>query len=164
MKRFRIVMILIIMICGILAIDAMAQSAFSVNARQEKLENGVVYHFTGNVDGATDTIYSNVFSLSRFDAESFYTYPLGYTLKLSGGAASTQKVTALIMGSNDGTNYAVIDTLSNADSVTTLIKTTHNLNNGKYPKYKLALYGTGTNLATGSGIGFVMAIYAYKQD
>jgi len=135
-------------------------SSWSVNAKEEVLQNGSIIHFTGTID-SVDTLRSRVFSLAKFDAESFYTYPLTYTLKLSGGSASTQKISVELLGSLDGTNWKVLDTLSYRDSATTFITTTANLNNLKYPKIKVHVFGgTSANALT----GFVGAIYAYKED
>ena len=161
MKRFWFFGMIVFLITLITVWEVQAQtSSWSKNAQEEILQNGKIIHFTGVID-SVDTLTSKIFTLTKFDAESFYTYPLTYNLKLAGGTVSTQKISVELWGTLDGTNWKVIDTLSYRDSSTSLIATTANLNNLKYPKIKVHVFGgTSANALT----GFVGAIYAYKED
>jgi len=140
-----------------------AQSAFTTgwSPKVEYKGNGVVVIVKG-VSDTTDALYSSAFTLQGYDKVDLYTYPLTAGVKLSGTSTTTRKVSSFIQASWDGTNWANIDTISNADSANTLImKSALNLNGYRAPFYRISVVGatTANDLTT-----FDIRVYAYRRD
>jgi len=140
-----------------------AQSAFTTgwSPKIEYKGNGTVVIVKGTID-TTDQLNSTAFSLLGYDKVDLATYPLTAGVKLSGTSTATRKVHCFIQGSYDGTNWANVDTISNADSANTLImKTALNLNGYRTPYYRIAVVGatTANDLTT-----FDIRVYAYRRD
>jgi len=133
---------------------------FTTNAKSEvKLDGGKVIQFAGNVSG-TDTLNSAVFDLSEFDG-NLTSYPLQGWALLTGGTASTRKVSVEVWG-GFGNSLKCVDTLLYKDSVTTLIDKTLDLNGKRPVRTYLKVFGTSGNSATGTGFSFV--VYGYKKE
>jgi hypothetical protein len=124
--------------------------------------NGVVYSYAGVVD-TSDTVTTKEFSLAEFDGFSFYDYPLSFQAFLSGGTASTQKVSVYLLGSNfnDATKFVVVDTaLFKDSSLSSIYPTAINLNGKRYARYKWKITGETGNVET----NITFAVYAYKRE
>ena len=90
--------------------------------------------------GLADTVtpyYSNPFSLLGWDGVDLTSYPLTAGVKLAGTSLVTRRLSCYIQASYDLTNWANVDTISQVDSVNTLIlKTGLTLNGYRAPYYR----------------------------
>lgn len=140
---------------AILSVSTLAQ--FTVNGATTAVPNGKIIAFTGTI-ATTDTLTTNTFNLSDITSD-FATNPLKVGVILSGGTASTQKISAFLQGSYDLTNWFNVDTVSTSDSATTYLVKSLDLNSYKVPYLRIRALGTGVNVAT----VFKYRVYAYKD-
>jgi len=113
---------------------------WSTNTDATQFDNGVSLYFNLTVD-STGTYNSDAFTLSKYDNDSYYTYPMSYS-RIITSALGTPYVTALIQYSPDAsTNWTTIDTLFLKDSIETFASGTFNLNDSKKPYYHLRFVG-----------------------
>ena len=157
MKRF------FFLILFVLGTVAYSQSAFTTgfSPKVEYKNTGIIITVKGTID-TTDELNSSAFGLVGFDKVDFYTYPLTAAVKLAGTSLTTRRVSAFIQASYDNSNWANVDTISNADSVNTVIlKTALNLNGYRAPYYRISVKGatTGNDNTT-----FDIRVYAYRRD
>ncbi|MCA0388483.1 MAG: hypothetical protein LCH52_08310 [Bacteroidetes bacterium] len=110
---------------------------FVLNALPTQYANGVQYKFSGKVDSLS-TIYSKTFPL-MVSADSI---KLNVGRKLT--SAGTPKVSIVLQGSLDNTNWDSLLTFYTSDS----LKTYSSKKTGTtsiYPNYRLKMYGTAGN-------------------
>lgn len=113
------------------------QAQFVLNALPTQHANGVQYKFSGKVDSLS-TIYSKTFPL-MVSADSI---KLNVGRKLA--SAGTPKVSIVLQGSLDNTNWDSLLTFYTSDS----LKTYSSKKSGTtsiYPNYRLKMYGTAGN-------------------
>lgn len=122
--------------------------------------DGVALYMSGSTD-TTATLTSSPFTLANYDNESFKTYPIVYSLKLTGTSLSTKGISVFVQGSNfrEGT-YTPVDTASYSDSAATEIRKTLDLNNLKYVFYKIVVRGEAKNTKT----AWDLCLYPYRKD
>lgn len=78
-------------------------------------------------------VESQAFGLSRYDGFSFATYPFTVTYDANTAGDTTY---LYVYGSNDNSNYFIVDTLASVVS-STAASTTANFNNKKYKYWKV---------------------------
>lgn len=143
---------------------------------------GEIKYFECTVD-SVDTLTSNYFSLGKWDAVYWGTpqdtVPKGYIVagdtsyyadqqrspfKLQYQASSTlgsPKITGYVQGSFDLTNWVNVDTLFTDLTSESLTRADLDLNNEKYPWYRVVIYGVALNR---SDTTFIMRWYCYHND
>ena len=115
--------------------------------------------------GLADTVtpyYSKPFSLLGYDGVDLTSYPLTAGVKLAGTSLVTRRLSCYIQASYDLTNWANVDTISQVDSVNTLIlKTGLTLNGYRAPYYRFyVLGGSSANDDT----TYDIRLYAWKRE
>ena len=136
-----IAIIVIALICGL----------FSPLNAQEKVkidsENSASMVLLDTSCDSLDVVVSKSFSMPNFLSNNFSTYPVYYT-KYQRSADDKPHITTTIEGSNDGTNWNVVDTLGAvADSAETYQYGSLDFNNKKYWYYRLKHTGAAGNRA-----------------
>jgi len=140
----------------LITFGAQAQTKITTN----NIGTSQVVSFEMIVDSLS-TLTTNPFTLSSFDGESFYTYPLSYGYILT-SVAGLPRVSMFIQGSFDGsTNWTNADTLATSDSTETFRKLSFDLNNAKYPYYRISVTGTAGNRRD---TDLKFWLYAYRKD
>lgn len=146
---------LITLIVLVLFTDALPQ--WATNGATVNIPNGKIISYQGTI-ATTDTLTTNPFSLSDI-TNDFSTNPLKVGVILSGGTASTQKISAFLQGSYDLTNWFNVDTVSVSDSATTHLVKSLDLNSYKVPYLRIRVLGTSGNSST----VFKYKVYAYRK-
>lgn len=142
-------------------LGSVPQAQITQDITRRDLSDGTAYFTMAGKCSSTATLTSQEFYMPEFNTESYYTYPPQCALLLSGGTASTQKVTVQILGTNiEGGTHAVFDTLFFKDSSTTEINKTNNFNGKKYLKLRVKVIGEAGNVNT----TFKLTIYAYRRN
>jgi len=156
MKNFKLIpLILILLIAPIFA-----ASSWTTNAVQDRLTNGTLIRFSAALD-SVDTLYSNGFSLAKYDKDSFTTYPIAYG-KILSSASGKPRVTTKVQGTYDNTNWFDVATIGiTADSLETYGKGTTDFGNVKCLKYRIVYYGTTGNR---SDTTVQLILYLYRED
>ena len=139
------------------------QAQWVTNAKATTLADGQFLAFDLTVD-SVQTYTSNVFSLNQYDNQTFYTYPLNYQ-KLITSAAGTPYVTATIQGSftTAFTSASVVDTILLVDSVETVGRGVLNLNDWKFPYYRLSIIGATNGAGTKNRADTVLKLWIYAN-
>lgn len=133
---------------------------FTNNATTDSRGEGLVVRFDGTIDSVT-TLFSKTFSLNSYDDESFYSYPLTIT-KAYKSVSGVPKVTTTIQGSIGDSAWVTIDTIGAvADSSELTGFATYNLNNAKYPDYRIVVKGEAKNRKDTS---FRIRVWAFRKD
>lgn len=135
---------------------------FTTNTSSTGVGESRYWYWAGTID-SVDTMYSNVFSLSEFDAVSFYDYPINYA-KLWESTIGMPFVKVFIQGTYDRSNYTVVDTLA-IDSLETFARGNLNINDYKFPYYRLMIegYTAGDGDKNKSDTAFKIWLYAYHR-
>lgn len=163
---------ILIVLIALFTVPSFAQSTWDTgyNAKvssrfmEYSTEVGKVITFHGTIDtvSTADTLISTAFDIYNYD-DAITTYDPQFSGYLSGGSASTQKVSCQVWGSMSRTGtYTVLDTLLIADSVTTVITKTFDNNGKRFPWLKLYFFAAAGN--SGDGTDFDFDIYFYKKD
>jgi uncharacterized protein RhaS with RHS repeats len=164
MKTLGALVLMFVLMAFAVPKSSSAQTAWGTyNATKAEVGNDAVLVFTGTIN-STDSLYSNSFEISKFNDVSFNTYPLSYQFILIAGTGK-QKISSKILGafkdSKTLSDWTVIDTTMNADSVTTPTQKDINLNNKHYPYYKILFHGASGN---GTGTQFQGRYYLWKKE
>lgn len=110
---------------------------------QTPVAKGTLYNFQVRVD-SLGTYTTSPFSLGGLDKESFVTYPVHYAKTITG--PYKPRVSCVVQGAmSTTTGYTAVDTVALADSTKTLATGTLDLNDKKFPFYRLYIYGATGN-------------------
>jgi len=88
---------------------------------------------------ASDTI-TVTFSMAHTYTQNFMPFPVGYIAGPTG-----PKISVFVDGSFDNSSWVVCDTLAENIAATTLTYTTMDMNNKRYPYYRMRFDGIATN-------------------
>lgn len=163
MKRLNLFTLLFLLVLSALVF---AQGSWTANAKRTGQPFGDVYRFTCTVD-SVDTLTSFVFKLGRYDhvywGTPADTTNIEYPFRIQYTATSTlgsPKLTGYVQGSFDGSNWDAVDTLfTNLTSESRTVADL-DLNNKKYPQYRVVVYGVAPNR---SDTVFDMFLYCYQE-
>ncbi len=146
---------LITLITAFLTTAALPQ--WATNGATVNIPNGKIISYQGTI-ASTDTLTTNPFSLTDI-TNDFSTNPLKVGVILSGGTASTRKISAFLQGSYDLSNWFNVDTVSTSDSASTYLVKSLDLNSYKVPYLRIRALGTAGNSST----VFAYKVYAYRK-
>ncbi len=147
----------ILVIALIAFLTTVAFPQWATNGATVNIPNGKIISYQGTI-ATTDTLTTNPFSLTDI-TNDFSTNPLKVGVILSGGTASTQKISAFLQGSYDLSNWFNVDTVSVSDSATTHLVKSLDLNSYKVPYLRIRALGTSGNVAT----VFKYKVFAYRK-
>lgn len=143
---------------------------FTRNA-QKYSNPGLRLRFTCTVD-SLDTLTSNTFDLEKFQNANWGaatdTAQVGQLpFKVQYQATSTlgaPRLTAYVQASMDGTNWFNVDTLFSDFTSESITRADLDLNNQKYPYYRLLIYGITGSPPNRSDTIFDLYFYAYQRE
>jgi hypothetical protein len=155
MKRFTLILTIFFLFAPL------AFSQITTDAKVIKGTNNLTVVMAGLADTVTP-YYSKPFSLLGYDGVDLTSYPLTAGVKLAGTSLVTRRLSCYIQASYDLTNWANVDTISQVDSVNTLIlKTGLTLNGYRAPYYRFyVLGGSSANDDT----TYDIRLYAWKRE
>ncbi|MFZ4620971.1 MAG: hypothetical protein ACOYNS_10450 [Bacteroidota bacterium] len=163
-QNFLIIMLtMVMMTCGPLLAQGWTISNASVNTTDA--DAGKVIKFQGYIDSTITTYTSNPFSLSGYQGESFYTYPVQYRYR-NVSAAGTPYVTHYIQGNLGDSTWFTIDTLITRDSTETVQFGSIDFNNRKCAAYRIVSSGgtNGANAKNRSDTVSELTLYMPRKD
>jgi len=119
-------------------------STISAQTYIDKGDYSMRVKYTTSVDSLA-TMTSNWFSVADYLPGSLITYPAYYT-KIQSSVLRVPVITVTLEGSNDQTNYVVVDTIGTVgDSLETIYSGNINLNNQKFWFYRIKAVGVGAH-------------------
>jgi len=132
-----------------IALLTFAQINAQTAVTKEKQSDALLVSFPSTLVNGVTTVYSYPFTLEGFN-QSITTSNLANYTKTLTSASSKPRITTLLQGSNDGTNYFTLDTLGIiADSIETAQKGTFDLNvinnSNRFNYYRFAIVGETSN-------------------
>lgn len=135
----------------LLVLSALAQTdgTWTTNAEVTNLTQGKVVKFTFALD-SVGTLNSNSWEVSEFDDYLWATETIQASYKLT-SANGSPKITAVIQGSMDNTNFAVIDTLFSAITGEAQAFCNTDMNSIHAPYLRLQLVGVAAGRADQTG-------------
>ena len=138
MKRLgMLVTVVMLMVVFLASVNPVKAQGFQTNGNTivNELTDGMTGYWYVLLD-SLQTYNSKHFSLNKYDNESYYTYPPQFARLLT-SSAGTPKVTAIVQGTYDQSNYTNVDTLMNANSTETFTRGSFNINDWKFPLYRI---------------------------
>lgn len=143
----------------LLASFAYADFLSGGNGKVQKLDQGHALYF-GLEATATEACTTNAFTLSGYDSDSFASYPVPWAY-IGSAEGDSVAVKAIIYGSYDGTNWAIVDTLGTSLTAVVLTKATKDFNNVKMPFYRIIFTGLAAN-SKATATTFKLWLYLYR--